>query len=61
LATENRLAPVARALSAELADPTADLVISALELAAERCARNLGELLGTLARSARDHAALRCG
>lgn len=55
----DRLAPVLRELADELADPTADLVISALVLAAERRASNLGELLGSLAHAARDHAALR--
>ncbi len=54
-----RLAPVLRWLGEELADPTADLVLSALVLAAEQRARDLGELLGTLAAAAREHAALR--
>lgn len=54
-----RLAPVLRRLAEELADPTADLVVSALVLAAEQRARDLGELLGTLAAAAREHAALR--
>jgi hypothetical protein len=54
-----RLAPVLRALSDDLADPTADLVLSALVLAAEQRARDLGELLGSLAAAAREHAALR--
>ncbi|MDT0263611.1 type II secretion system F family protein [Jatrophihabitans lederbergiae] len=54
----HRLAPVLRGLGEELADPTADLVLSALVLAAEQRARDLGELLGTLA-AAREHAALR--
>jgi tight adherence protein B len=47
LAAGDRLALVLRALSGELADPTADLIISALVLAVERCARNLGELHGS--------------
>jgi tight adherence protein B len=55
----HRLAPVLRQLGEELADPTADLVLSALVLAAEQRARDLGELLGTLAGAAREHAALR--
>ncbi len=55
----HRLAPVLRGLGEELADPTADLVLSALVLAAEQRARDLGELLGTLAAAAREHAALR--
>lgn len=54
-----RLAPVLRQLGDELADPTADLVLSALVLAAEQRARDLGELLGSLAAAAREHAALR--
>jgi tight adherence protein B len=54
-----RLAPVLRGLGDELADPTADLVLSALVLAAEQRARDLGELLGSLAAAAREHAALR--
>lgn len=54
-----RLAPVLRELGEELADPTADLVLSALVLAAEQRARDLGELLGSLAAAAREHAALR--
>ena len=54
-----RLAPVLRVLADKLADPTADLVIGALLLAAERRAGNLAELLGSLAHAAREHAALR--
>jgi tight adherence protein B len=54
-----RLPEVLRALGVELADPTADLVLTALVLAAEQRARNLGELLGSLAQAAREHAALR--
>lgn len=59
LQTGRRLAPVLRELADELADPTADLVLSALVLAAEQRARDLGDLLGSLAKAARDHAALR--
>ncbi len=54
-----RLAAVLRDLAEELADPTADLVLAALLLAAEQRARHLTELLGTLAAAAREHAALR--
>ncbi|MDT0263779.1 type II secretion system F family protein [Jatrophihabitans lederbergiae] len=54
-----RLVPVLRRLGEELADPTADLVLSALVLAAEQRARDLAELLGSLAAAAREHAALR--
>lgn len=42
-----------------LADPTADLVVSALILAARGEAQNLGELLGSLAEAARDDADMR--
>lgn len=41
-------------LAAALADPTADLVVAALASAATRRVRNLGELLGALATSARE-------
>ena len=54
-----RLGPVLRDLADELADPTADLVLSALVMAAEQRARDLSELLGSLAKAAWDHAALR--
>ncbi|UOX90379.1 type II secretion system F family protein [Amycolatopsis sp. FBCC-B4732] len=55
----HRLAPALRQLAEELADPTADLVIAALVLAAEHQARQLGELLGSLAETARSQAAMR--
>ncbi|GAA3165991.1 type II secretion system F family protein [Planomonospora alba] len=48
-----------RQLAAELADPTGDLVCSALVLAAGRRTDRLGDLLGALADTARAHAALR--
>jgi Flp pilus assembly protein TadB len=54
-----RLAPVLRQLGDELSDATADLVLSALVLAAEQRARELSKLLGSLAAAAREHAALR--
>lgn len=54
-----RLAPALRCLSEELSDPTADLVIAALVLSAEHQARRLGELLGSLAATAREQAAMR--
>ncbi|WP_157183062.1 type II secretion system F family protein [Sciscionella marina] len=54
-----RLAPALRQLSEELADPTADLVLASLVLAAEHQARELGELLGSLATAAREQAAMR--
>ncbi len=49
--------PLPAALEAfadDLADPTADLVVASLLLASRTQARRLGELLGTLARGARD-------
>ena len=48
-----------RALAAGIADPVADLVTAALVLAAEQQARDLGQLLSSLAASARDQAAMR--
>lgn len=54
-----RLGPALRAFADEVADPTCDLVVAALLLAAEHQASRLGELLGTLATSARDQATMR--
>lgn len=54
-----RLAPSLRLLADELADPTGDLVIAALVLAAEQQARQLGDLLGSLAHTAREQASMR--
>jgi Flp pilus assembly protein TadB len=54
--------PVARALRSladGLADPIADLVVAALLLAADRPSANLGPLLGELATTAREQAAMR--
>jgi Flp pilus assembly protein TadB len=59
LRSGHRLAPALRCLAEELADPTADLVIASLVLAAEHQARRLGELLGSLAETARAQAAMR--
>ncbi len=42
-----------------MADPTCDLVVAALILAAEHQAQRLGELLGSLAAAARDQATMR--
>lgn len=53
------LAPSLRHLADDLADPTADLVISALVLASTQQARNLSELLGSLAATAREQVAMR--
>jgi Flp pilus assembly protein TadB len=55
----DRLAPSLRVLADRLADPTGDLVIAALVLAAEQQARQLGELLGSLAHAAREQASMR--
>ncbi len=54
-----RLAPALRAFADEVADPTGDLVVAALVLAAEHQAQRLGELLGSLAAAARDQATMR--
>ncbi|MEU0514923.1 type II secretion system F family protein [Amycolatopsis thermoflava] len=59
LESGQRLVPALRRLAAELADPTADLVIASLVLAAEHQARQLGDLLGSLATTAREQAAMR--
>ncbi|OKJ96474.1 type II secretion system F family protein [Amycolatopsis sp. CB00013] len=59
LESGQRLAPALRALARELDDPTADLVLAALVLAAEHQARQLGDLLGSLAATAREQAAMR--
>ncbi|MGW5721927.1 type II secretion system F family protein [Amycolatopsis sp. NPDC003865] len=59
LRSGHRLAPALRRLGEDLADPTADLVIASLVLAAEHHARQLGDLLGSLAETARAQAAMR--
>ena len=52
---ERQRLPVAlRAFSAELADPVGDLVTAALLLSAERSPKKLGELLSSLAKTARE-------
>lgn len=53
------LVPVLLRLAEELADPTADLVVTALVLAASGEAQDLGEVLSTVAASARDDAIMR--
>jgi Flp pilus assembly protein TadB len=53
------LAPALRRFADQLADPTADLVVAALLLAADRPSANLGPLLGELAVTARGQAAMR--
>ncbi|MCP3800700.1 pilus assembly protein TadB [Allokutzneria sp. A3M-2-11 16] len=59
IAAGARLAAALRQLADELADPTGDLVIAALVLAADRPARQLSDVLGSLAHAAREHAAMR--
>jgi hypothetical protein len=54
-----RLAPSLRHFADDLSDPTADLVVSSLVLASTQQARQVGELLGSLAATARKHAAMR--
>lgn len=54
-----RLADALGRLAEDLADPTADLVVSALILAARGEAQNLVELLGSLAVAAREDADMR--
>jgi tight adherence protein B len=59
LSNGERLTPCLRALADQLADPTGDLVIAALVMAAEHQARQLRELLGSLALAAREQASMR--
>jgi tight adherence protein B len=54
-----RLASALEAFADEVADPTCDLVVTALVLASRRQARRLGELLGALAHAAREEATMR--
>lgn len=54
-----RLVPAMRLLARDLADPTADLVVAALVIAAEQQARQLTDLLGALAATARERASMR--
>ncbi|HEY3141280.1 MAG TPA: hypothetical protein VGJ86_09125 [Acidimicrobiales bacterium] len=49
----DRLAPSLREFANEIDDPTGDLVVSALVLAADKSPKRLGALLGMLAQSAR--------
>ncbi|HVW30987.1 MAG TPA: pilus assembly protein TadB, partial [Acidimicrobiia bacterium] len=53
------LAPALRTFADEVADPMADLVAATLTLAATREVRELADLLGALARTTRQRAALR--
>ena len=57
--SSDRLVLALRAFDADLADPTADLVVAALLMAAEHEARQLGPLLGSLAQAARDQVNMR--
>jgi len=54
-----RLAPALREFADELDDPSGDLVIAALILAADKSPKRLGDLLGRLADSARDEVNMR--
>lgn len=58
-AERDRLGPALRAFADDLSDPIVDLVVAALLLAGEHQAGRLGELLGSLAASARDQATMR--
>src|ERR1700684_2483529 len=53
-----RLVPALRTVASDLADPTGDLVVAALVLAAGHEAWKLSDLLGSLAGAARDQAAM---
>ncbi|MEO7556915.1 MAG: pilus assembly protein TadB [Acidimicrobiales bacterium] len=55
----DRLAPALRDFADELDDPTGDLVVAALLLAADKSPKRLGALLGTLAASARGEVNMR--
>lgn len=55
----DRLPDALRGLADDLADPTADLVLSALVLASQHQARQLAELLGELATEAREQVSMR--
>lgn len=55
----DRLAPALRDFADELDDPSGDLVVAALVLAADKSPKRLGDLLGRLARSARDEVNMR--
>jgi hypothetical protein len=55
----NPLGPALRRFADAVDDPAADIVVAALVVAAERQARNLGEVLGAAATSARATATMR--
>ncbi|HEX6420539.1 MAG TPA: type II secretion system F family protein [Acidimicrobiales bacterium] len=54
-----RLAPALRAFADDLDDPSGDLVVAALVLAADKSPKRLGDLLGRLADSARQEVNMR--
>ncbi|HET6952048.1 MAG TPA: hypothetical protein VFI47_16825 [Acidimicrobiales bacterium] len=54
-----RLAPALRQFAEELDDPSGDLVVAALVLAADKSPKRLGDLLGRLAVSARGDVTMR--
>ena len=54
-----RLTPALRTFADELDDPSGDLVVAALVLAADKSPKRLGDLLGRLAHSARDEVNMR--
>jgi tight adherence protein B len=54
-----RLAPALREFADELDDPSGDLVVAALILAADKSPKRLGDLLGRLAQSARNEVNMR--
>lgn len=54
-----RLEDALRAFGRELTDPTGDLIVAALILSSRRQARNLTDVLGSLAQAARAQAGLR--
>jgi tight adherence protein B len=59
LENNERLAPSLRRLADQLADPTGDLVLAALVKATEQQARQLSDLLGALAHTAREQVSMR--
>jgi tight adherence protein B len=59
LGNREPLGAALRAFAADLADPSADLVVVSLILASEQRARRLGELLGALAAATREEVAMR--
>ena len=54
-----RFAAALRVFADDVADPTCDLVVAALTLAAEHQVHRLGDLLGSLAQAAREQATMR--